>query len=243
MANNLQDTVTLNNGVSMPWLGLGVFKVQDGSEAISSVKLALTHGYRSIDTASAYRNEEGVGQGIKEILLESELTREELFITSKVWNQDQGYESTLISYENSLKRLGLDYLDLFLVHWPVAGKYKDTWRALETLYKEKKVRAIGVSNFHIHHLKDLLKDAEIVPAINQVEFHPRLAQKELRQFCKEKGIQFEAWSPLMQGQLFDNPILKAIAGKYGKSVAQVIIRWILKMMLSQFQNQQRNIEF
>ena len=228
MAKSLQDTVKLNNGVDIPWIGLGVFKVQDGSEAVNAVKAAIKNGYRSIDTASAYRNEEGVGEGIRESLKETGLSREDLFITSKVWNSDQGYESTLISYENSLKRLGLDYLDLFLVHWPVAGKYKDTWRALETLYKEKRVRAIGVSNFHIHHLEDLLKTAEIVPAINQVEFHPRLAQKALRQFCKEKGIQFEAWSPLMQGQLFDNPILKAISEKYGKSVAQVIIRWDLQ---------------
>lgn len=225
MIKSLQDTVKLNNGVKMPWMGLGVFKVKDGLEALSAVKAAIKNGYRSIDTASAYRNEEGVGAGIKESLKETGLSREDLFITSKVWNSDQGYESTLSSYENSLKRLGLDYLDLFLVHWPVVGKYKDTWRALETLYKEKKVRAIGVSNFHVHHLKDLLKDAEIVPAINQVEFHPRLAQKELRQFCKEQGIQFEAWSPLMQGQLLDNPILNGIADKYGKSVAQVILRW------------------
>ena len=225
MIKNLQDRVKLNNGVSIPWIGLGVFKVQDGEDVVSAVKAAIKNGYRSIDTAAAYRNEEGVGVGIREALKENGLLREDLFITSKVWNSDQGYESTLKAFEDSLKRLRLDYLDLYLVHWPVVGKYKDTWRALETLYNEKKVRAIGVSNFHVHHLEDLLKDAKIVPAIDQVEFHPRLSQKELRQFCKAQGIQVEAWSPLMQGGLFDNTILKDIAEKYGKSVAQVIIRW------------------
>lgn len=228
MLNNLQSTVELNNGVKMPWIGLGVFKVKDGSEAANAVTTAIKNGYRSIDTAFVYKNEEGVGQGIKEGLKATGLSRKDLFITSKVWNSDQGYETTLKAYSDSLNRLGLDYLDLYLIHWPVAGKYKDTWRALETLYKEKKVRTIGVSNFHIHHLEDLLKDAEIVPAINQVEFHPRLAQIALRQFCKTKEIQFEAWSPLMQGGLFDNAILKEISEKHGKSVAQVIIRWDLQ---------------
>ncbi|WP_281418865.1 aldo/keto reductase [Clostridium lacusfryxellense] len=226
--NNLQSTVELNNGVKMPWVGLGVFKVKDGSEAANAVTTAIKNGYRSIDTAFVYKNEEGVGQGIKEGLKATGLSRKDLFVTSKVWNSDQGYDTTLKAYDDSLKRLGLDYLDLYLIHWPVAGKYKDTWRALETLYKEKKVRTIGVSNFHVHHLEDLLKDAEIVPAINQVEFHPRLAQIDLRHFCKKQGIQFEAWSPLMQGGLFDNAILKEIAEKHGKSVAQVIIRWDLQ---------------
>ena len=228
MINNLQDRVKLNNGVEIPWIGLGVFKVKDGEEVVSSVKTAIKNGYRSIDTAAAYRNEEGVGEAIRQSLEEGDISRKDLFITSKVWNADQGYESTLLAYENSLKRLGLDYLDLYLIHWPVVGKYIDTWRALEKLYKEKKVRSIGVSNFHIHHLKDLFQAGEIVPSIDQVEFHPRLAQKELRKFCKEQGIQFEAWSPLMQGQLFDNPILKALGEKYNKSVAQVIIRWDLE---------------
>jgi len=169
-----------------------------------------------------------VGKAIGESLKENGLSREELFITSKVWNADQGYESTLAAYKNSLNKLGLDYLDLYLIHWPVKGKYKETWRALETIYNEKKVRSIGVSNFHVHHLEDLLQDSEIIPAIDQVEFHPRLAQKDLRKFCKDKGIQFEAWAPLMQGHLFDNAILKSIAEKHGKSIAQVIIRWDLQ---------------
>lgn len=228
MANNLQDTVTLVNGVKIPWLGLGVFKVKEGTEVVDAVRTAIKHGYRSIDTAAIYKNEEGVGQGIKQGLQEAGISREELFVTSKVWNADKGYESTLTAYEASLKRLDLTYLDLYLIHWPVKGKYKETWRALETLYDEGKIRAIGVSNFHIHHLQDLFQGSKIKPMVNQVEFHPRLLQKELRSFCKEHNIQFEAWSPLMQGKLLDHPTLQEIAGKYSKSVAQVIIRWDLQ---------------
>lgn len=208
----------------MPWFGLGVYKVENGSEATESVKAAIKNGYRSIDTAAIYKNEEGVGIGIKE----SGVAREELFITSKVWNEDQGYETTLAAFEKSLERLQLDYLDLYLIHWPGKDKYKDTWRALEKLYKDGKIRAIGVSNFQVHHLEELLKDAEIKPMINQVEFHPRLTQKELRDYCKAQGIRLEAWSPLMQGQLLDNEVLAQIAEKHNKSVAQVILRWDLQ---------------
>ncbi|WP_139490904.1 aldo/keto reductase [Brevibacillus dissolubilis] len=228
MAKHLQDTTTLHNGIKMPWFGLGVFKVEEGATTVESVKAAIKNGYRSIDTAAIYQNETGVGQGIREALAETGLSREDLFITSKVWNADQGYESTLAAYEASLEKLGLDYLDLYLIHWPVKGKYKETWKALETLYKEGRVKAIGVSNFHIHHLEDVLKDAEIKPMVNQVEYHPQLTQKDLLAYCKEQGIQFEAWSPLAQGQLLDNPVLKEIADHYGKSVAQVILRWDLQ---------------
>lgn len=224
MPTSLKDTVKLHNGVEMPWFGLGVFKVENGSEATESVKAAIKNGYRSIDTAAVYKNEEGVGIGIKE----SGVAREELFITSKVWNEDQGYETTLAAFEKSLERLQLDYLDLYLIHWPGKDKYKDTWRALEKLYKDGKIRAIGVSNFQVHHLEELLKDAEIKPMVNQVEFHPRLTQKELRDYCKGQGIQLEAWSPLMQGQLLDNEVLTQIAEKHNKSVAQVILRWDLQ---------------
>lgn len=222
--NNLQSTTTLNNGVEMPWFGLGVFKVEEGPELVNAVKTAIQHGYRSIDTAAIYGNEEGVGQGIKE----SGIAREDLFVTSKVWNADLGYESTLAAYQTSLDKLGLDYLDLYLIHWPVAGKYKEAWRALETLYKEGRVRAIGVSNFQVHHLEVLMKDAQIKPMVNQVEYHPRLTQKEVQAFCRENGIQMEAWSPLMQGQLLDNEVLTEIAAKYKKSVAQIILRWDLQ---------------
>ncbi|WP_413366548.1 aldo/keto reductase [Lysinibacillus sp. 3P01SB] len=228
MMKNLQDTTTLHNGVKMPWFGLGVFKVEEGPELINAVKFAIKHGYRSIDTAAIYENEEGVGQAIHEALKETNISREDLFITSKVWNSDLGYESTLAAYETSLKKLGLDYLDLYLIHWPVEGKYKEAWRALETLYKEGKVKAIGVSNFQVHHLEDLLKDAEIKPMINQVEYHPRLTQEKVKAFCQQHNIQMEAWSPLMQGQLLDNPVLQTIADNHGKSIAQVILRWDLQ---------------
>ncbi|MDM5190687.1 aldo/keto reductase [Bacillus sp. DX4.1] len=228
MMNNLQDTTTLHNDVKMPWFGLGVFKVEEGPELVHAVKTAIKQGYRSIDTAAIYGNEKAVGQGIREGIKEARISREELFVTSKVWNADQGYEGTLAAYEESLEKMGLEYLDLYLVHWPVEGKYKETWRALETLYKEGRVRAIGVSNFQIHHLQDVMQDAEMRPMINQVEYHPRLTQKELQAFCKEQGIQMQAWSPLMQGQLLDNPALQEIANKYGKSIAQVILRWDLQ---------------
>ncbi|MEH7547316.1 aldo/keto reductase [Neobacillus vireti] len=228
MVNNLQDTTTLSNGVKMPWFGLGVFKVEEGPELVNAVKFAIKHGYRSIDTAAIYQNEEGVGQAIREGIKEAGISREDLFVTSKVWNSDLGYEATLEAYETSLKKLGLDYLDLYLIHWPVEGKYKEAWRALETLYKEGRVKAIGVSNFHVHHLEDLMKEAEIKPMINQVEFHPRLTQKEIQTFCREQGIQMEAWSPLMQGQLLNQPVIKEIANKYNKSTAQVILRWDLQ---------------
>ncbi|WP_019414196.1 aldo/keto reductase [Paenisporosarcina sp. TG20] len=228
MTSNLQATTTLHNGIEMPWFGLGVFKVEEGPSVIDAVKTAIKHGYRSIDTAAIYKNEVGVGQGIREGILEAGISREDLFITSKVWNSEFGYETTLAAYEESLKKLDLDYLDLYLIHWPVKGKYKDTWRALETIYKEERVKAIGVSNFHIHHLNDLLEDAEVVPMVNQVEYHPSLTQKELQAFCQQHNIQLEAWSPLMQGKLLDHPILKEIGEIYNKSVAQVILRWDLQ---------------
>ncbi|ASA24699.1 aldo/keto reductase [Paenibacillus donghaensis] len=228
MAKHLQDTTALSNGVNMPWVGLGVFKVEEGAELVQAVKTALVHGYRSIDTAAIYGNEAGVGQGIREALAGNTLTREELFITSKVWNADLGYESTLAAYEESLNKLELEYLDLYLIHWPVAGKFKEAWRALETLYKQGRVKAIGVSNFQIHHLQELMKDAEIKPMVNQVELHPNLVQQELLEFCQAEGIQLEAWSPLMQGQLLEQPVLQAIAARHGKSVAQVILRWDLQ---------------
>ncbi|AZU61705.1 aldo/keto reductase [Neobacillus mesonae] len=224
MSKSLTDTTTLHNGVKMPWFGLGVFKVQEGSEVIESVKAAIKNGYRSIDTAAVYKNEEGVGKGI----LESGVPREELFITSKVWNSDQGYESTLDAFETSLKKLGLDYLDLYLIHWPGKNKFNETWKALEKLYKDGRVRAIGVSNFKVHHLEELIKDCEIKPMVNQVEYHPHLTQKELLAFCQKEGIQLEAWSPLKQGQILLDPVINQLAEKYGKSAAQIVLRWDLQ---------------
>lgn len=219
--NSLQDTTTLHNGVKMPWFGLGVYKVQEGEEALHSVKAAIKAGYRSIDTAALYQNEESVGQAIKE----SGVAREELFITTKVWNEDQRNDSVLEAFETSLQKLGLDYVDLYLIHWPVKEKYKQSWKVLEQLYKEGRVRAIGVSNFQIHHLEDLLSVAEIKPMVNQVELHPLLAQPELRDYCKKQEIQIEAWAPLGQGRLLEHPVLQEIAAQYNKTTAQVILRW------------------
>ncbi len=228
MIKGIQETTTLHNGVKMPWLGIGVFKVEEGPELVDALKAAIKHGYRSIDTAAIYENEEGVGEGIREGIKESGISRKDLFVTSKVWNADLGYELTLKAFEKSLQKLGMDYLDLYLIHWPVEGKYVDAWRALETLYKQGKVKAIGVSNFQIHHLEHLMKNAEIKPMINQVEYHPRLTQKELHEFCQRHDIQLEAWSPLMQGELLDNETLQRIAAKYQKSIAQIILRWDLQ---------------
>ncbi|SFE22029.1 Aldo/keto reductase [Lentibacillus persicus] len=220
MIEHLQDTVTLNNGVKMPGFGLGVYKVEE-DVAIDSVKVALNNGYRSIDTASFYENEKGVGQAIKE----SGVPREEIFITSKVWNDEQGYEETLEAFDRSLKKLELEYLDLYLIHWPVKGKYKDTWKAMEKLYNEGKVRAIGVSNFHVHHLEDLMSDSQVKPVIDQVEYHPHLTQEKLRAFCEDNDIKLEAWAPLKRGRLFDEPVISELAEKHGKTPAQIILRW------------------
>lgn len=220
---SISDCTMLSNGVKMPWLGLGVWQVDDGREVMHSVDAAIKAGYRSIDTAAVYGNETGVGEAIKE----SGIPRGEIFITTKLWNADQGYESALRAFESSMRKLGLEYLDLYLIHWPVRGKYISSWKALEKLYKDGYVRAIGVSNFHVHHLKDILNDCEVRPMVDQVEFHPLLLQQELRSFCKDNGIQFEAWSPLMQGRLND-AVLSRLAGKYGKSPAQIVLRWDLQ---------------
>jgi len=223
MTVSIQDYAVLNNGVKMPRLGLGVWKVTDPGDVERAIHAAVQTGYRSIDTASFYKNEAEVGQAIRSC----GVPREELFITTKIWNEDQGYDKTLAAFEESRKRLGLDVVDLLLIHWPGKDKYIDTWRAFEKLYREGFVRAIGVSNFQIHHLDKLIEASEIVPAVNQVEFHPLLTQKELLAYTKEKGIQLEAWSPLMQGNL-DQPALKEIAAKYGKTPAQVVLRWDLQ---------------
>ncbi|MCR2823669.1 aldo/keto reductase [Lederbergia panacisoli] len=207
----------------MPWLGLGVFQVEDGDEVINSVKYALEAGYRSIDTAAGYRNETGVGTAIKQ----SGIAREELFITTKLANSDQGYESTLQAFEESRRKLGLEYIDLYLIHWPGKTKFVETWKAFEKLQKDGYIRAIGVSNFNIHHLETLKQNSDVIPAVNQVEFHPLLNQQELRQYCRNAGIQLEAWSPLMQGNL-DLPQLAELAEKHEKTPAQIILRWDLQ---------------
>ncbi|MCL6274316.1 aldo/keto reductase [Muricauda sp. 2012CJ35-5] len=221
---DLQGTFELHNGVQMPYFGLGVYLSKDGSEVSNAVKVALEHGYRHVDTASIYNNEKGVGQGIRE----SQIPREAVFVVSKVWNSDQGYDSTLKAFDASLERLEMDYLDLYLIHWPKGDVSKDTWKALERLYKEKRVRAIGVSNFLKQQLEDLLPTVEIVPMVNQMEFHPYLVQQDLVDYCQQHKIQYEAWSPMMQGNIFDLDILKELASKYQKTVAQIVLRWDLQ---------------
>lgn len=221
---DLQGTFELHNGVQIPYFGLGVYLSKEGNEVINAVKMALDHGYRHIDTASIYRNEEGVGIGIKE----SNVDRKDVFLVSKVWNNDQGYDSTLKAFDASLDRLGTDYLDLYLIHWPKGEKSKDTWKAMEKLYNEKRIRSIGVSNFLQHHLEDLMNATEIVPMVNQMEFHPYLVQQDLVDFCHKNGIQYEAWSPMMQGNIFDIDIIKNLASKYGKTAAQIVLRWDLQ---------------
>ncbi len=221
---DLQGTFELHNGVQMPYFGLGVYLSKDGNEVTNAVKEALNHGYRHIDTASIYNNEKGVGIGVEE----SNIERKDVFVVSKVWNSDQGYDTTLKAFDDSLERLGMDYLDLYLIHWPKGDRSKETWRAMERLYNEKRVRSIGVSNFLQHHIEDLLTEADIVPMVNQMEFHPYLVQQELVDFCNQKGIQYEAWSPMMQGKIFDLDILKDLANKYQKTVAQIVLRWDLQ---------------
>lgn len=216
--------IQLNNGVLMPQLGLGVYKTKEGDEVKNAVRWALEAGYRSIDTAALYENETGVGEAIRD----SGVPREEVFVTTKVWNTDQGYDNTLKAFETSRKKLGLDYVDLYLVHWPGKDKFIETYRALEKLLAEGLVRAIGVSNFKEHHLDRLMAETSVVPAVNQVEFHPLLRQKSLHEYCKSKGIALEAWAPLMKGQL-DHPILLRLAEKYGKTPAQVVLRWHIQL--------------
>ncbi|MDD7753919.1 MAG: aldo/keto reductase [Clostridiales bacterium] len=214
----------LSNGVKIPVVGFGAYKIQnENDEACNVIKNAIKAGYRSIDTASFYENEEGVGRGIRE----SNIPREELFITTKVWIDDDGYENTLKAFDKSLERLGLDYIDLYLVHWPTEN-IKETWRAMEDLYRRKKVRAIGVCNCTIEQLESIIDFAEINPMVNQVELHPKRTEKELLKVCKRHNIVVEAWSPIMRGQLLSNEIIKNLAKKYNKSEVQIILRWHLQ---------------
>ncbi|MEZ4700054.1 MAG: aldo/keto reductase [Rhodothermales bacterium] len=224
MPDTLTAAATLANDVTMPWFGLGVFRSQEGDEVENAVRWALDAGYRSIDTAKVYANETGVGRAIAE----SDVPRESIFVTTKVWNSDQGYDTTLRAFDASLERLGMSYIDLYLIHWPVKGKYKDTWRAIERIYKDGRARAIGVSNFLVHQLEDLLDSAEIVPMVDQVEFHPYLQQPPLQQFAREHGILLEAWSPIMKGEAATEPVLTSIGRRYGKNGAHVALRWILQ---------------
>ncbi|MFC7686803.1 aldo/keto reductase [Ureibacillus sp. GCM10028918] len=212
---------TLANGVSMPYLGLGVYKMTNPDETIQAIAKALEFGYRAVDTAALYYNEEEVGEAIRA----SGLSREELFITTKVWNADQGYDNTLRAFETSLKKLDLEYVDLYLTHWPVEEKFVDTYRAIERLYEQKLIRVPGVSNHHAHHLEKILSKANILPMVNQIELHPYLSQGELRAFCKENDIAVTAWSPLGRGGILQDETITKIAEEIGKTTAQVILRW------------------
>lgn len=219
----IEATVRLHNGVELPWLGLGTYR-GTGQEIERAVRDAVEVGYRNIDTASVYGNEANVGKALREC----GLPREELVLTTKVWNSDQGYQATLDAFEASLKRLGLDYVDLYLVHWPVPGISAETWRALEKLYAEKRVGAIGVSNFMVHHLEELLAKCEVVPMVNQIEFHPHLVQPDLVRFCLEKEIRPQAWSPIMRGKVLELPELVEIGHRHEKTPVQVSLRWDLQ---------------
>ncbi len=229
----LSDCFTLSNGVKIPCIGFGTFKTPNGEVCVQSVKDALRCGYRHIDTASAYGNEASVGQAIRE----SGVPREELFVTSKLFNPDQGYESTLEAFEISMKLLGLDYLDLYLIHWPIsqpchADDWREqnaaTWKAFEKLYREGRIRAIGLSNFIEHHIQNILDCCEIPPMVDQLEIHPGYSQAGTVKFCRQHNILPESWGPLCQGKAFGHPVLEEMAGKYGCSVSQLCVRWCLQ---------------
>ncbi|TLZ56706.1 MAG: aldo/keto reductase [Methanobacteriota archaeon] len=224
MGLSINSRIKLNNGVEMPIFGLGVWQIPAGAPTQRAVKAALQVGYRLIDTAKFYGNEADVGIAVRG----SGLPRDEVFITTKVWNDDHGYETALKAFEASRKRLGFSTVDLYLIHWPVPGLRKETWKALEKIQKEGKAHAIGVSNYMVPHLEELLASAEVVPAVNQIELSPFLVPKDVIEFCKKHAIAVEAYSPLTKGHRINDPRLKAVAQKYGKTVPQILIRWGLQ---------------
>lgn len=214
----------LNNGIEIPALGIGTYRSQPGRETVEAIEFALELGYRHIDTAAMYGNEKEVGQVIRE----SGIKREEIFVTTKLWNDDHGFKNTLSAFDRSYKNLNIDYIDLYLIHWPVTGRRVESWKALEKLYGEGIVKAIGVSNYTIRHLQETLNNSEIKPAVNQVEMHPFLYQKDLIDFCEKHDVRIEAYSPLTRGTKFKDPVIISFVEKYGKTPAQIMIRWALQ---------------
>lgn len=225
MALSIESKAKLNNGKEIPRLGLGVYLSKSGKETRQAINWAFEAGYRHVDTAAIYGNEASVGDAI----LESGLPREEIFVTTKLWNDDHGYDRALKAFDESLKKLRVDFVDLYLIHWPVASGRRDSWRALERIYSNGMAKSIGVSNYTERHIDELLKSSDVVPVLNQVEFHPYLYQKALKESCESKKIWIEAYTPLTRGERFDDPILQKIAKKYDKTVAQIMIRWSLQV--------------
>lgn len=223
--SNIADKWQLSNEVEIPSLGIGVYKAENGTEVKNAIKVALNNGYRLIDTATFYHNEEGVGEAIKE----SGIPREEIFVTTKLWIDDQIKDNTEDAFHTSLNRMGLEYIDLYLIHWPVPDKYLESWKVMQKIYGTGKVKAIGVSNCLKHHLESLRALGGISPMLVQNEFHPRLVQQDLVDYCHENKIIYQAWSPLMRGEILSNGTIKEIAQRYGKTAAQVVIRWDLQM--------------
>jgi diketogulonate reductase-like aldo/keto reductase len=223
----INDRITLNNGIEMPVFGLGTYQTRAGKETRDAVLYALKIGYRLIDTAAMYGNEREVGEAIKE----SDIPRQEIFVTTKLWNSDHGYDKTLAAFEESRKKLGLDFVDLYLIHWPVEDLRKDSWRALETLLEDGRCRSIGVSNYMTWHLDELLQSSSTIPAVNQVEFSPYLYLKDLLEYCRSHHIQLESYSPLTKGHKLVDPKLGKMAAKYSKTPAQILIRWALQKEL------------
>ncbi|MFW9856363.1 MAG: aldo/keto reductase [Candidatus Thorarchaeota archaeon] len=220
---DIKTTVTLNNQIKMPIFGLGTYNLR-GRAAVSALHEAFQNGYRLLDTATFYGNEREIGQAIRT----SEIPREEFFVTTKLWNSDHGFRKTLKAFDRSLQLLQLDYIDLYLIHWPVTDKRKESWRALESLYETNQIQAIGVSNYMIHHLQELFQDCVIRPTVNQIEFHPFHYRKDLLSYCKHHSIEVEAYSPLTKGHRLHDPRLGSIAAKYSKTPAQLLIRWGLQ---------------
>ncbi len=236
MIKNISDTYILNNNVKMPGLGFGTWQSAAGDITVNAVKQAIKAGYRNIDTAAAYHNEKSVGEGIRQAVEEYGVKREELFVSTKLWNDHRGYDLTMEAFENSMKELGLEYLDLYMIHWPAVERWhedwrkinRSTWKAFEELYRAGRIKAIGVSNFLAHHVQALMEDGEIAPMVNQIEYHPGFAQTESADFCQKHGIIVQAWSPFGTGDVLKNVTLSEIAGKYGKTTAQICLRWLVQ---------------